>query len=81
MAATHLKIQGTDVSGRWEDKINSLTGSVSGNVTGDGFNIQLSGQFFKAKMIVVSSECTQSVTVTPAKADYIRELSASLKRC
>jgi len=80
-AATHLKIQGSTVSGRWEDKLNAFTGGVSGNVTSDGFDIHLSGQFFKAQMTVVSSGCEQSVTVVPAKADYIRELSATLKKC
>ena len=80
-AATHLTIRGKEVSGRWEDKLNAFTGAVTGSVTPDGFDIHLSGQFFKAQMTVVSSQCEQSVTVVPVKADYIRELSAALKRC
>ncbi len=79
--ATVLEIEGTRVSGRWEDKINALDGSVSGTVTKDGFEVFLSGRFFQARMQVAGSGCEQSVTVTPEKADYIRELTASLKKC
>lgn len=80
-AATELTISGQRVSGRWEDNINALTGSIAGQVTPDGFDIELQGRFFQANMVVVSTKCEQSVTVTPARADYIRELSASLKKC
>ncbi|MES1180081.1 MAG: hypothetical protein ABUL43_02680, partial [Hyphomicrobium sp.] len=38
-AATLLEIEGTKVSGRWEDKINSLGGSVRGDVTANGFEV------------------------------------------
>lgn len=79
--ATLLQIEGTHVSGTWEDKTNSLGGVVTGNVTSDGFDIFLSGQFFQAWMKVAGSGCQQSVTVRPEKAEYIRELTASLKKC
>jgi hypothetical protein len=80
-AATHLQIDGAQVSGRWTDNVYSLTGSVTGQVTKDGFDIQLTGQFFDAKMTVVSTPCEQSVTVTPGRADYMRELAAVLRKC
>ena len=80
-AATHLQIDGAQVSGRWTDNVYSLTGSVTGLVTKDGFDIQLTGQFFDAKMTVVSTPCEQSVTVTPGRADYMRELAAVLRKC
>jgi hypothetical protein len=44
-----LEIEGTKVSGRWEDKINSLGGIVRGDVTENGFEVMLGGQFFQAK--------------------------------
>lgn len=79
--ATLLQIEGTRVSGTWEDKTNALDGSVSGIVTADGFDVFLSGRFFQAWMKVAGSGCKQLVTVRPEKAEYIRELTASLKKC
>lgn len=46
-----------------------------------GFDVVLTGQFFQARMIIAGSRCEQLVKVTPARADYIREVSASLKKC
>jgi hypothetical protein len=80
--ATHLLIRGKHVTGRWQEKVHSLAGTVRGTVTPDGFDVLLSGRFFTAKMqIAALSQCEQSVTVTPARADYIRQMSASLKKC
>jgi hypothetical protein len=80
--ATQLVIRGKQVTGRWAERTLSLSGTVSGTVTPDGFDVLLSGQFFTAKMtIAATSQCEQSVTVTPARADYIRQMSASLKKC
>lgn len=80
-AATDLTIDGDRVSGRWEDKINALGGDVSGVVTKTGFDIQLGGRFFAAGMTVTGDDCAQSVRLVPVRADYIKELSASLRRC
>lgn len=80
--ATQLLIRGKHVTGRWQEKVYSLAGTVRGTVTSDGFDVLLSGRYFTAKMtIAATSQCEQSVTVTPAKADYIRQMSASLKKC
>lgn len=80
-AATLLEIEGTKVSGRWEDKINSLGGIVRGDVTENGFEVMLGGQFFQAKMAVAGSECAQQVTVSPQHSSYFRQLSADLHKC
>ncbi len=81
-AATHLELRGEKVVGRWQDNIYvGLNGTVAGVVKDGGFDVVLSGQFFTAKMTVVGSGCKQSVTVTPVRADYIREVSASLTKC
>jgi hypothetical protein len=77
---THLLVKGNQVTGRWADKVYSLGGSVSGTLTSDGFDVLLRGQFFIAKMTISTSRCEQSVTVSPARADYIRQISASLKQ-
>jgi hypothetical protein len=79
--ATQPEITAGKVTGRWQDKINSLDGTISGTVTPDGFHILLSGQFFDAKMTVVSSPCQQSVTIVPEQGTPIKKLSAVLKKC
>jgi hypothetical protein len=80
-AATLLEIDGKKVSGRWEDKINSVGGIVRGDVTADGFEVMLGGQYFQAKMAVAGSECAQQVKVSPQRSSFFRELSADLRKC
>ncbi len=80
-ASTRLKFEGGRVSGIWEEHTHSLSGEVTGAVTPAGFDISLSGQFFSAAMRVAGSECQQDVTLTPTRADFIREMSASLRKC
>jgi hypothetical protein len=80
-AATLLQVEGTKVTGRWEDKINSLAGIVEGDVTEDGFDVVLGGRFFQARMAVAGSQCEQQVTVSPERSSYFRELSAALRKC
>ncbi len=80
-ASTRLKFDGARVSGQWQENIHSLSGDVSGAVTASGFEISLTGQFFSAAMRVAGSECQQDVTLIPVKADQIRQMSASLRKC
>ena len=80
-AGTRLQIEDGKVTGVWSDNVYALNGTVTGVVTPKGFDIQLRGQFFQAKMTVVSSDCQQSVKVVPDRADYMRELAAVLKKC
>lgn len=80
-AATDLAVEGERVVGRWQDKINEIEGLVSGSVTPDGFEVELSGRFFAAKMAVANQGCDQSVKVMPQKSDMFRELAANLKKC
>jgi hypothetical protein len=79
--STVLEIDGRKVRGRWEEKTYGLDGSVDGSVTNDGFDILLSGRFFKARMAVSGTGCEQSVKVSPERVDLIREVSASLRKC
>lgn len=79
--ATHLRFAGDRISGRWEDRINSLDGQVTGAVTPNGFDVTLQGRFFNASMVVEGSGCSQKITVVPERADHIRRLSASLAKC
>lgn len=80
-AATDLAVDGNKVTGHWQDKINEIDGTVDGNVTQTGFEVQLSGRFFQAKMEVAGQGCDQLVRVLPQKSDVFRELAATLKKC
>ncbi|MGQ0456909.1 MAG: hypothetical protein ACT4OU_07595 [Hyphomicrobium sp.] len=80
-AATELVVEGEKVTGRWKDKINEIDGSLTGSVTSDGFDVQLTGRYFEARMAVAGQGCDQSVRVLPAKSDVFRELMATLKKC
>jgi hypothetical protein len=79
--ATQLKIAAGKITGLWQDKVNSLHGTVSGTVTPDGFLIFLSGELFDAKMTVVSSACQQDFTIVLEEGLPIKKLTAVLKKC
>ena len=76
-----LKIAAGKVSGKWEDRINSLHGTVSGSVTPDGFLILLSGELFDAKMTVVSSACQQTMSIVLEEGLPVKSISAALRKC
>jgi hypothetical protein len=80
-AATHLQIAGANVTGQWNDNIYSMSGTVSGTLTDSGFDILLSGRYFEARMLVVSNNCEQSITVVPERKDEMKQLAAVLKKC
>ena len=65
----------------WQDKINEIEGTVAGDVTADGFEVELTGRYFQAKMAVSGQGCDQSVKLMPQKSEVFRELSATLKKC
>ena len=78
---TQLQIVAGKITGRWQDKINNLDGTVSGTVKPDGFDILLSGNFFDAKMTVANTPCQQSVTIVLEEGLPIKKISAVLKKC
>ena len=80
-AATELEVHGASVTGRWQDKINNMQGTLVGDVTNDGFTVQLSGDQFQAAMAVSGQGCEQIVKVTPEKSDPFQQLAATLKKC
>ena len=80
-AATELVVEGETITGRWKDKINEIDGSLSGNVTPDGFDVRLTGRHFDARMAVAGQGCDQSVKVLPDKSEVFRELAATLSKC
>lgn len=80
-AATDLNVENGKVTGRWKDPINEIEGTVDGKVTPAGFEVDLDGRYFQARMAVAGRGCGQQVKVLPARADMFRELAATLKKC
>lgn len=80
-AATDLNVVGGKVTGSWKDPINEIEGTVDGQVTAAGFEVDLAGRFFQAKMAVAGQGCDQEVKVLPVRSDMFSELAASLKKC
>lgn len=80
-AATSLMVDGNKVVGKWKDTINEVEGNVSGSVTPTGFEVNLTGAYFQARMAVAGQGCDQSVTVQPFKSELFQELAATLKKC
>jgi hypothetical protein len=68
------------VSGGWQEKIYSADGSVTGRITGNGFNLSIQGENFSAAMLVTTSMCKQSVSITP-RGFEISEISMNLGKC
>ena len=80
-AVTFLEISDTTVTGRWQDNIYSLDGTVRGTTTAQGMTLMLEGQFFQAELIVVSSGCQQTVRVVPRDTSSMKEIAADLRKC
>lgn len=80
-AATDLNVEGNKVTGFWKDPINEIEGTVAGSVTPAGFEVDLAGRFFQAKMAVAGQGCDQQVKVLPLRSDMFQELAATLKKC
>ncbi len=78
---TQLQIAAGKITGRWQDKVNNIDGTVNGTVKPDGFDILLSGDFFDAKMTVANAACQQSVTIEIEEGLPVKKISAVLKKC
>ncbi|MBA4234259.1 MAG: hypothetical protein C0465_27185 [Ralstonia sp.] len=79
-AVANLNVKGDDVSGHWEERTYSAQGSVSGRLTGAGFNLSIQGPNLSAAMIVAISDCKQSITIVPRGFDISR-IAISLAKC
>ena len=75
-----LRMQGAQVSGKWEEKTYSATGDVSGRYTGSNFVLTIQGASFTASMNVGLGSCKQSINIAP-KGLEVRRVSMSLAKC
>jgi len=78
--AAELRVNGSQVSGTWEEKTYSATGDVAGRYTGSSFVLSIKGQNFTAGMNVGLSSCKQSINITPQGLD-VRRISMNLAKC
>ena len=75
-----MKFAGGQLTGRWEDRLYSLEGDVTGRVTARGFEANASHPLFQARLeIDMTTSCEQSVTIRPSRD--IEVITATLKKC
>lgn len=79
-AVTNLNVAGSHVSGAWEERTWATTGSIKGNVLGDGFNLTIDGPGFTAAMAVKTTNCNQSISITP-RDNTVSRISMTLGKC
>ena len=78
--ATAVRVNGGRITGTWEDRLYSMTGTVSGKVTPTGYEADASNAMFRARFeIEMASACEQSVTIRPSRD--IEVITALLKKC
>jgi hypothetical protein len=75
-----LAVRGGQVTGNWEERQYAQTGTVSGRMTSNGFNLQISGAQIKAALHLTTTACKQSLSITPKVFDISR-LSIGLGKC
>lgn len=79
-AVANLNLASGQVLGSWEERTHSTSGSVSGRVTGSGFNLSIQGTNFSAAMAVATSSCKQSINIAPNGIDITR-IAIGLGKC
>jgi hypothetical protein len=77
-----LTVNGTKVSGTWEEKTYAAKGAVNGRYGGDTFSLSIQGANFSASMNVTVSSCRQSLTITPSGLEVSRvSITLAKQRC
>ncbi len=79
-AVANLNVSGNAVTGNWEERTYAAQGSVSGRLTGAGFNLSIQGSNFSAAMMVAIAECKQAITIVP-RGFQISRIAISLDKC
>lgn len=79
-AKADLEVVSDQVRGRWEERTNAASGSVTGRMTGSGFNLSIRGDSFTAAMAVSTSPCKQSINIAPEGTD-VRRIAIGLGKC
>lgn len=78
-ARANYIVNGSALSGSWEERKHSARGDVNGRVTSDGFRLSVKGDTFTANMIVTASSCKQSISIRP-QGTNVSQISIGLRR-
>jgi hypothetical protein len=77
-----LRVQGSQVSGTWEEKTYAAKGDVTGRYGTEGFALSIQGANFSAAMNVALSSCKQSLNITPQGLEVTRvSITLAKERC
>jgi len=79
-ASASLKNANGQLTGEWEEKTYAAIGSIAGRMTGSGFNLSIQGPAFSAAMAVTTTNCKQTIGITPTGFDISR-IAISLGKC
>ncbi len=79
-AITNLTVAGGRVTGAWEERTWATTGSIKGDIQGDGFTLTIDGPGFTAAMALKTSNCNQSISITP-RGNTVAKISMTLGKC
>lgn len=79
-AITSLTVAGGKVSGGWEERTWATTGSIRGDIQGEGFSLTIDGPGFTAAMAVRTTNCNQSINITP-RGHTVARISMNLGKC
>ncbi len=79
-AVTNLTVANGRVSGGWEERTWATTGSIKGDIQSDGFNLTIDGPGFTAAMALKTSNCSQSISITP-RGNAVAKISMNLGKC
>ena len=79
-ATANLTVADGRVSGSWEERTWSTTGSITGRVVASGFQLSIDGPGFTAAMAVDSGACKQSIHITP-RGFEVAKITMSLGKC
>jgi hypothetical protein len=76
---SNLRIDGTRVSGQWQDDANGRSGILAGSVRGKSIAVNISGAGFSASMVVRVDACSQSISMRP-RSHEIEQVALRLKK-
>lgn len=74
-----LEVQGTHLSGTWEERTFNASGTVTGEASDRQITLSVNGGGFTAAMLVVHDSGAQSVSITTQGAGF-KTVSVSLVR-
>lgn len=78
--AADLSLAAGDVRGAWRELATASEGRVQGRATEAGLNLAIEGTGFSASLVLVVSECRQSIAIVPKGLD-VERIAITLQKC